>query len=286
MGLRLRETRRFKTKSFVVSFGDLMLPLVGLAAIALLLAAGKIFFFTDLQADSQPIPVTVAPPVTPIPQAGPNTQTQRADASESVTKPLSQTQPVSPPQAPDQRVAAGGNLLLDLSRDNSGSVPQNPNPNDALQNSNSSKEEVREEIIVVQITPPTSTPAQPTQPAPIESEPPSQPSPTKPVESRPVAPKPPQPAQVQPTQARPEATAKQPEKTNWMVQVGAFSTSPAANSVLKQLTQAGHTAIVVPSRTLHRVLVQAGPTKQDALNLATRLGQTGFPGAFVVPPRP
>jgi cell division protein FtsN len=261
-----------------------MLPLVGLTAIGLLLAAGKIFLFTDLHTDSQPIPVMVAPPDTPRPQSSPNTQTQRADASEGISVVSSPNQPVRPPQAPDQRVSSGGNLVLDLTQDNgtqdkSGAASPNIDSNGASQGQGSAKEEIREEVIVIQVSPPA-----PTQPVQPESKPQPQPIP-KPAVSRPVAARPAQPAQAQP-QTKPEVTVNQPEKTNWMVQVGAFSTPSAAQSVLKQLTQAGHTAVVVPSRTLHRVLVQAGPAKQDALNLATRLGQTGFPGAFVVPPRP
>jgi cell division protein FtsN len=71
-----------------------------------------------------------------------------------------------------------------------------------------------------------------------------------------------------------------------MVQIGAFSTLEAADAVVQQATKAGHTAAVTSNRTLHKVLIQAGPTRDDALKLAQKLGQAGFPGAFVVPPRP
>jgi cell division protein FtsN len=70
-----------------------------------------------------------------------------------------------------------------------------------------------------------------------------------------------------------------------MVQVGAFSTPAAANAVSQQVTKAGYSATVVAGKILHRVLIQAGPTREDALTLATQMSQNGFRGAFIVPPR-
>lgn len=60
--MSLRGTRRFKAKGFAISFGDFMLPLIGLAAIGLLFMAGRTFFFSDFQASRQSIPFSVAPP--------------------------------------------------------------------------------------------------------------------------------------------------------------------------------------------------------------------------------
>jgi cell division protein FtsN len=69
-----------------------------------------------------------------------------------------------------------------------------------------------------------------------------------------------------------------------MVQIGAFSTSSAAETVSRQVTQDGHSAVVLSGKTLYRVQIKAGSTKNDALKLATQLRQSGFPGAFIVPP--
>ena len=274
----LRETRRFKTKGFVISFGDLMLPLVGLVAIGLLFVAGKIFFLYDLQAESQPIPVTVAPPVMP------------RVADESVSEPSAETGPVMP-EPSRQRVSAGGNLVLDLVRNNNAQdnaaadTNDSTEPNDAPQSADGVN---REEIIIVS-TPALATPVQAEpqsmpQPQPQE-QPQAQPS-LRPTETGSDVAEPAQPEPAQPPrQTQPERTDTQPNRANWMVQVGAYSTRAAADAVLERLTQDGHTVTVNSSRTLHRVMVQAGPTRQDALNLASRLGQAGFPGAFIVPPR-
>jgi len=262
----------------MISFGDFMLPLVGLVAIGLLLIAGKIFFFSDFQPDSPPIPKTVAPPVIP--------KTPRADAGEgvSVSKPPSEVQPVTKPQPPSR--GTGGNLVLDLAQNNTqNNVTQDKPgvaPNNSNRNGTPQSNAGREEIIVVQTPPP------PPREQPQASQPQARPAQTPPrpalqprPSQRPVSPKP-----VESKPAQPEKPAAQPDKPNWMVQVGAFSTPSAAETVLERVTKTGHTAAVFSGKTLHRVLVQAGPTKQDALNLATKLGHGEFPGAFVVPPRP
>jgi cell division protein FtsN len=70
-----------------------------------------------------------------------------------------------------------------------------------------------------------------------------------------------------------------------MVQVGAFSTRVAADAFSEKVAKAGYSISVVSGQTLHRVLVQAGPTKEEAVTLATRMNRSGFQGAFIVPPR-
>jgi cell division protein FtsN len=267
-----------------------MLPLVGLVAIGLLLVAGKIFFFSDFQGGVPPIPETIAPPGTPRSPVNPNVP--RADAGVGLNKPLSGAQPaVGAPLASPQRAVADGNLILDLGQSNKAQAQEKPvaaqaNQNRTESNKASATTTTREEIKVVSTPSPQARPVTPAAPKP---EPQSKPAP-KPAELRPAAPRPAvprQPRPAQPNQTQPEKTvAEQTAKPNWMVQIGAFSTRAAADNVVNQVTQAGHTANVLSGTTLHRVLIQAGPTKQDALNLATRMGQSGFPGAFVIPPRP
>jgi len=258
--LPLRETRRFKTKGFTVSFGDFILPLVGLVAIVLLFVAGKIFLFSDLQLDSQPIP-NISPP--DIPRVTINPEATRVNAGES-----SSVARIAQPSS--HRVASGDNLVLDFGPENRplSAVLTDGDQDGAYQSVDNSREEIAREIIVV--SPPAPMPA-PT-PAPTQA---VTPSPTQQPRPTPAASRPAQ-QQVQPT-----GTATR----NWMVQVGAFSTNVAADAVVEQLTEAGHTVTVDSGRTLHRVLVQAGPTRQDAMNLAARLAQSGFSGAFIVPPR-
>jgi cell division protein FtsN len=115
-------------------------------------------------------------------------------------------------------------------------------------------------------------------------------TPSRPVKEQPI------PQRVIPRQAASTpAASREPAKvtvpqtqvklSGWMVQVGAFSNKAAAEAVSQRFTKAGYTAAVTSTQTLHRVLVQAGSTREAAESLAARLGQSGYQGAFIVPPR-
>ena len=266
----LRETRRFKTKGFAISFGDFMLPLVGLVAIGLLFTAGKIFLFTEFQAGSEPIPISVAPPDIPKPPVSPETLTPRADAGERVNEPSS-----------DARRDGNDNSV----QGNADPAGQGANPPSAA------KEEPEVVVVTIPIPVPEPEPQPQPQPQPQQETEPARAQPVQPQQVRPVTIRQ-QPAQTQPqaqtqTQVNPEPAprpAVQSNRSNWMVQVGAYSTRAAAETVSKEVVQAGYTATVVSGR-LHKVLIQAGSTRQEALNLAARL-RPEFPGAFIVPPGP
>ena len=262
----LRETRRFKTKGFAVSFGDIMLPLVGLVAVVLLFIAGKFFFFSGPHLVNDPAPVIETPrrgappsrkPEGPIAQAGEKKDVvQRIDLSSP--RPSSET-PVgnNPSSAPvgAKDTPAGLDVMA---------VPYNGT------------------------TPPKSDPVQTTLPV---------------QDSRKIPPQPvgqlkgqPQPRAESATSEKKSSTpepvklstpppAPKPDTSKWMVQLGAFSTLAAAQSFAEQVTKAGYVPMVISGNPLHRVLVQAGASKDDALKLATRMNESGFRG-FVVPPRP
>ena len=46
-----RESRRYKRRGVSISFGDIMLPFVGIVAIGLLVVAGKLFFVSGVRVD-------------------------------------------------------------------------------------------------------------------------------------------------------------------------------------------------------------------------------------------
>ena len=68
------------------------------------------------------------------------------------------------------------------------------------------------------------------------------------------------------------------------VQVGAFSTKESASEVSQKLSQSGYKVSILSGVRFHRVVVQAGSSRQDALTLASRLHKEGFPDAFSIPP--
>ena len=78
--------------------------------------------------------------------------------------------------------------------------------------------------------------------------------------------------------------APKPRNSSWHVQVGAFSSKESAVEVSRKLSQSGYKVSVSSGVRFHRVVVQAGSSRQDALTLASRLHKEGFPDAFSIPP--
>ena len=243
----LRETRRFKTKGFAISFGDFMLPLVGLAAIGLLFVAGKFFFFSDFQADRQQI-VSIAPP-----------DLHRVDAEESGATVAARNPNHSAAAEMNPNLGrSNSNINENINQNSAGIVTrdeEHDNRNHAASHQNATsgsvgavgenaERETAREIIVVSAP----EPEQRTNPNP-----------------------------------EPVQTA-QPAQAYWMVQIGAFSTNAAAQTALRRVVQDGHRATIVSGNRWHRVMVYAGPTNQDAVNLAAQLNRSGYVGAFTVPP--
>ena len=79
--------------------------------------------------------------------------------------------------------------------------------------------------------------------------------------------------------------APSPQKSRWGVQIGAFSTKEAAESVRQQASKSGYSttvaAAVVGGKTLYRVTVPAGKDRASADSLSQKLQKAGFP-VFVV----
>ena len=260
----LRETRRFKTKGFVISFGDIMLPLVGFIAIGLLLVAGKLFFLSGTQPDSPPIPVIGEPPHPPQRQE----QERNVPSGEKSAEASSDSAKVQPSEeiaseTPSERKSLPAvdvwAVPYDSKIENSPAVPAQ--------------------------TPTTSTPRTTTTVVSRSSGASGNPPPSTRTQPQPAV------RVVTPEKKNTPQTSAQSSKTasaassGWMVQIGAFSTKAAADAVMQQVSKAGHSATVISGKTLHRVLVQAGATRNEALTMATRMSQSGFPGAFIVPPR-
>jgi cell division protein FtsN len=245
--LPLRETRRFKTKGVVRSFGDFMLPVVAVVALVLLVIAGWRFFF------SGPSALTPYTPLTQELSDGP-TRRQESNQAEAGT----QTHPIFPRPAPAESAPVSSRRVLEM---DPLAVPMPVEGRPYRSASSASRQ-------TAPVSPAARTPSRPAkeQPAPQRAIP------------RQVATTPAPRAVVAQTQT-------QTKLTGWMVQVGAFSNRAAAEAVLQRFLKAGYTAAVTSTQTLHRVLVQAGSTREAAESLAARLGQSGYQGAFIVPPR-
>jgi cell division septation protein DedD len=236
-----------------------MLPLVGVVAIGFLVVAGKLFFFSSSEEVKVPLPVMEPLPLQqerpdPVNEPPINLQEEPVAADSPVASlpiEVSSVPVSSSPDVPERRVDSLGGVL------DVWAVPSNDENNNVV-------------VVVPPSPPPSPSPSPPPQPV---------------VRPRPApAPPAPNPNPVRPAPA-PTPVNPEPAKPTWMVQVGAFSTQAAADSFLRQVTQAGYQGTVVSSRTLHRVLVQGEASREETLALATRMSQNGFRGAFIVPPR-
>ena len=255
----LRETRRFKTKGSVISFGDIMLPLVGIIAIVLLVVAGKFFFLSGTGGDQTPLPrLEDLSSVSPA-------RGNPAQAEEFVADGQKDT------VLPEKPVASSPEVSQSVIVSSIPSTREEPRPPlmdilavpyDSKTSSVSATSQTSQEITVA---------ASPSSAAPAARA--STNSNSRPIVT--VSPVVTPRSQPQPTgrtaeekQTPPPAseikTAPAPTKPSWMVQVGAFSTPAKANAVSQQVTKAGYSATVVGGKNLHRVLIKAGPTREDA----------------------
>ena len=282
----LRETRRFKTRGPVVSFGDIMLPLVGVLAVGLLVVAGKLFFAAEAQPNS---PLPVAPPTQerraqadprPEEKSAPEKMPPRLTVVESNVSPAvrpverapeSLTVQKMPPPTPMDILAVPydgktgpsaedkGNSRTPASTENSASSAAQAKSVDQPKEASQPKPRTAQAVQVVMVPKKTAAPAKTAGNA--------------------------APAASQTAQKKAEPQTAPAAATPWMVQVGAYSTKAAAESIRQQAVKSGFTASIASGRSLHRVLVQGGATREEALALATRLSKMGFQGAFIVPPR-
>ena len=237
--------KRRKSRNFVISFGDIMLPLIGVVAIGLLLLAGRFFFTSDFHSDRDALPVMAQQRERP------------AQAKERAAVPArSRTGEAAP-------VLTVPDIVL--------AVPYEEK-----------KSSVSPERSAPPIS--SSSSAQPSKPAggSVSS---THPKPRPALPPKPKSAQTPAPAKKPASPVKNSAPSQKIRNSSgWMVQVGAFSMKSAADDTARQLLKEGHSAEVVSGKTIHRVLIHASG-KDDASTLAARMDRSGFPGAFVISPK-
>ncbi len=273
--LKRRITRRsrhreIKKKGFILSFGDIILPFVGVVAIGLLVVAGKLFFVNGLAFSSE-----VLPPQAEEPLSGTTSSTDaevptveevpQADLTRIGTNSADGgTELLSNPKAP---------LPLDVTVIPYGNTTARPTPL-PLPATTSSKD-AGAGMVKVDRTPVKQKEASPPQ---------GQRKPRAEVKPDPV--KPPQPKPAPQQKPKPPAPQKplQQGTAVWRVQVGAYSSKGIAQETVAKLTKAGYKATVFSGPRFHKVWVQAGNTKQSADAAILQLKKLGFPQSYAIPP--
>lgn len=259
-----------------------MLPLVGVVAIGLLVVAGKLFFLSGIRpergpvstvrehlvvdsgetkGDLRPTSVPDVSPVMPEPMGGESSQ-PTVSLGETAEGKLSGSRRTS--------------LAIDVLAIPYGLAASTDSGAKAKGEAGTSSSKSVPKRVEVVVSPSRKPVAAAPAPKPQVSSPPSPPqAPRKPLPNPVPAKRP------TPPPSKPAPKMKTPP---WLVQVGAFSSKEAANDVSRKLSQAGYQVSIMSGVRFHRVMVQAGPARQDAVALASRLDKDGFPGAFSVPP--
>jgi len=268
-----------KTKGFAISFGDIMLPLIGVIAIGLVVVAGKLFLFTPNMAHPS-VPIVVESPRPQERQAQGRNVERDAPASQ-LPAPAAQLVVASPPSAfdappvPERLPSQGLDVLavpygglgasrLEAKKPATQAVP----PSSPFTTTRQPKPQPALNAAAVRRT---SSVANSTNSQPASSS-------ANSTNSRPVS--------SSASTAASTAQKSNPGSAKWTIQVGAFSTLAAAKTFSEQVSKAGYKSTVVPSSAWHRVIVEAGTTRDEAQKLVEQINRSGFPEAFVVSPKP
>lgn len=249
-----------------------MLPLVGFVAIGLLLVAGKLFFYSGDAESKRPLPV-----ISPVSSSSSVPSEEQSHGTSVV--PSSQKEGGPSVASPEPSVFAPRPALEGVETVQGAkpvafldvlAVPlQEKKPEAEKTAPPPKKTEAPKEAKVSVVTPKRALPKSAETPPP----------------SRTQVPKSPAPPVQQPRPAPKIITVPVQQAPMWTVQIGAFSTREAAEAVSQQAGKSGYKAKIISGKTMHRVLLEAGTTRDDALSLATKLSKSGFQGAFIVPPR-
>lgn len=257
--------REIRRKRSILSFGDIILPFVGVVAIGLLVVAGRLFFINGLQpspsiaSTRQDLDIPDAPLVPSLPTIDAGTPVPLPDGQSGAPRPL------APPRYDIMDIPYGGNAPI-----------QKPRPPEAMKQPGPTPQ-LEVIAIPVEAAPPASI-----RPSEGEAQDSARPKVVaiKPTPSQGTKPEPSKPKQ----QPKPAPKKPQQQAPVWRVQVGAWGTKSAAEDTVRKLAKAGYTATVFSGPKFHKVWVQAGNTKQTAEAMASRLKKSGYPGSYVVPP--
>ena len=260
--------RGIKKRGILPSFGDIVLPIVGVAAVGLLILAGRQFFLNGIKT-SPGISSTRAYAESPALIAEREREQERKS---EVT--------VSVPIAEEKNE----NSALDsiVKQDIAPSVSSVPDV----------RETPKTTLLNVSQTPPRKTP-------PVKTTQPQKTAPavqTKAAQSPKTQPARTQPAKTQTVQPKKAETPKKTEKTaavsskpssgQWRVQIGAYTSKAGAQEAVNKLKKAGYSAIVYsnPASKHHKVWVAGGADKKSAERVVNAMKKLGYGSSFAFPP--
>ena len=268
--------RGIKKHGILPSFGDIVLPIVSVAAVGLLVLAGRQFFLNGIKT-SPGISSTRAYAEAPALIAE-RERRQERESEENVTVRIA-----------DER---NENASLDsivkqqeAKSEVAAAVPESPKP--ALVNV--SPVQPKTAPVKIAQTPPKKTspaPAKP-QPAKVQAQAKSQPQKTQASSQKKPEPKKTEPQKAEPPKKTQAVQSKPATSSNqWRVQIGAYTSKAGAQEAANKLKKAGYSATVYsnPASKHHKVWVSGGADKKSAERVVNAMKKIGYGSSFAFPP--
>ena len=273
--------RGIKKRGILPSFGDIVLPIVSVAAVGLLVLAGRQFFLNGIKT-SPGISSTRAYAEAPALIAE-RERRQERESEENVTVRIA-----------DER---NENASLDsivkqqeAKSEVAAAVPESPKP--ALVNV--SPVQPKTAPVKVAQTPPKKTSPAPAKPAPAKPQPAkvqaqakSQPQKTQASSQKKPEPKKTEPQKAEPPKKTQAVQSKPATSSNqWRVQIGAYTSKAGAQEAANKLKKAGYSATVYsnPASKHHKVWVSGGADKKSAERVVNAMKKIGYGSSFAFPP--
>lgn len=247
--------RGIKKRGILPSFGDIILPVVSIAAVGLLILAGRQFFINGMK----------TPPGISSTRAyaeAPALIAERERRAEAEAELMTHTAQVQDVEATGTEINASDTNLLAVAEIQETSKPDTQTL--------AQTQEVKLKAEPAKISEP--------QVKKTEAKPEKKPEPVKKADNA--------------NNHNSEALVKRPAGTNlppikqWRVQIGAYTSKAGAQEAAKKIKKAGYKAVVYsnPASKHTKVWVLGGTDKRSAERIANAMKSIGYKSSFVFPP--
>ena len=248
-GRRGLKSHSYKKRKSMFSFGDVILPVVGILAVIMLLFAAKVFFFDSLPSSGNLYVPKVQPEEDII---------QAANAQEQKQEQESEAEAGAEAEAKAGRESAENSEPENFIFENSNNTANIEVTAEPINNNNKAASQADSKAAAVNNI--------------LRAQNNNKSAENKAVNNN--------NAGVQNNKQVNNAQVK------WRVQVGAYGSKKAAEEIIAKLAKAGYRATHFAVSKYHKVWVQAGDTKQEAERAAERLKKLGYKGSYVIAPPP
>ena len=269
--------RGIKKRGILPSFGDIVLPIVSVAAVGLLVLAGRQFFLNGIKT-SPGISSTRAFAEAPALIAE---RERKKEKEEEISVPV----PIAGEK--DENPALDAIVKQDANQEIKQEAKQNDNSQSVLA---SVPEAPKQTLVNVSQNPPKKNSPAPAKPVQSPKPQPAKPQPKPQAKSQPQktqanSQKKNEPAKKE-TKETPVKASSTPSSKQWRVQIGAYTSKSGAQDAANKLKKAGYNAVVYsnPASKHHKVWVAGGADKKSAERVVSAMKKLGYGSSFAFPP--